>query len=129
MRICLDTNSYTAFKAGSMEILQILEDSDEVFVPVTVLGELYAGFRSGSLTEKNIKELDMFLSKPGIYVLDNNQETAVRYGFIYKELRKTGNPIPSNDIWIAASAMVSGTVLISRDRHFKKVPGLFVMDF
>lgn len=33
-------------------------------------------------------------------------------------------PIPTNDVWIAAHAMETGSDLISFDRHFAHVPGL-----
>lgn len=33
-------------------------------------------------------------------------------------------PIPENDIWIAASALRHGLVLVSRDGHFDSIEGL-----
>ncbi|MDA3938681.1 MAG: type II toxin-antitoxin system VapC family toxin [Spirochaetia bacterium] len=129
MKLCLDTNIYSAFKNGNQKIIDILENADEVLIPVTVLGELYSGFQIGSLTEKNLTELDKFLSKPGISIIEINKDIALRYGFITKELRKQGTPIPTNDIWIASSAMDTGSILLSSDKHFKEVPGLMVLDF
>ena len=128
MRLTIDTNIYAALKSGSMHIRELLEKADEILVPVTVLGELYAGFQIGRLTEKNMNELDEFLSKPGISVIEIDKDTSFRYGFLIKELRKQGTPIPSNDVWIAASVMDTGSILVSRDKHFKNVPGLLVMD-
>ncbi len=129
MKLCLDTNAYSAFKNGNREITNILENADEILVPVTVLGELYSGFQIGSLTEKNLTELDEFLSKPGVSIIEKNKDIAFRYGFITKNLRKQGTPIPTNDIWIAASNMEKGSILISRDKHFKDIPGIIVLDF
>lgn len=129
MKLCLDTNVYSAFKNGNQKIRSILENADEVFIPVTVLGELYSGFQIGSLTEKNLTELNEFLSKPGISIIEINKEIAFRYGFLTKKLRKQGTPIPTNDIWIAASTMDTGSILLSSDKHFKRVPGLMVLDF
>ena len=129
MRLSLDTNIYSAFKNGNEKIRDILENTDEILISVTVLGELYSGFQIGSLTEKNLKELDDFLLKPGVLVVEINKETALRYGFLTKKLRKQGTPIPTNDIWIAASTMETGSILLSRDKHFKVIPGLMVLDF
>ncbi len=129
MKLSLDTNIYSAFKNGNHQVRDILENADELLIPVTVLGELYSGFQIGVLTEKNLTELDRFLSKPGVSIVGITKEIAFRYGFIVKELRKKGTPIPSNDIWIAASAMDTGSILLSSDKHFKKVPGLLVLDF
>ena len=129
MKLCLDTNIYSAFKNGNQKITDILENADEILIPATVLGELYSGFQIGSLTEKNLTELDEFLSKPGISIIEINKEIAFRYGFITKKLRMQGTPIPTNDIWIAASAMDTGSILLSSDKHFKEVPGLLVLDY
>ena len=129
MKLYLDTNIYSAFKNGNEKIRDILENADEILIPATVLGELYSGFHIGSLTEMNLTELDDFLSKPGVSIVEINKEIAFRYGFITKKLRKQGTPIPTNDIWIAASAMDSGSILLSSDKHFKNIPGLMVLDF
>ena len=43
------------------------------------------------------------------------------------ELKAAGNPIPTNDIWIAALALQHGIKLLTMDNHFKKVPGLFLI--
>ncbi len=129
MKLCLDTNIYSAFKNGNQKVRSILENAEEILIPVTVLGELYSGFQIGTLTERNLTELDEFLSKSGVSIIEINKEIAFRYGFIMKELRKQGRPIPTNDIWIAASTMETGSILLSSDKHFKDVPGLLVLDF
>ena len=129
MKLSLDTNAYSAFKNGNLELMRMLEDADELFVPVTVLGELYSGFQIGSLTEKNLTELNTFLSKPGISITAVTNEIAFRYGYLIKTLRKQGTPIPTNDIWIAASTMETGSILLTRDKHFNHVPGLMVLDY
>ena len=64
MKLSLDTNAYSAFKNGNLELMRMLEDADELFVSATVLGELYSDFQIGRLTEKNSTELNTFLSKP-----------------------------------------------------------------
>ena len=129
MKLCLDTNAYSALKRGNQHVINLLENADEVLFPATVLGELYSGFFSGSLTENNLLELDEFLAKPGISIVEVEKETAYRYGFLIKELRKKGTPIPTNDIWIASAAMDAGAILLSNDKHFNEVPGLMIMDF
>jgi len=129
LEVCLDTNAYSAFKAGNLELMHILEEADELLIPAIVLGELYSGFQISSLTERNLTELNRFLSKPGVSIIDIDNEIAFRYGFIKKALREEGTPIPTNDIWIAASALNSGSILLSSDKHFKSVPGLLVLDY
>ena len=50
--------------------------------------------------------------------------TADRFGMIAIRLRRKGQPIPTNDIWIAAHALETGTDLVSFDRHFAAIDGL-----
>lgn len=45
---------------------------------------------------------------------------------IYWNLKKKGKPIPSNDIWVAASAMKHGLSLFTFDEHFNNINGLIL---
>ena len=33
-------------------------------------------------------------------------------------------PLPTSNLWIAASALENGSLLVTRDEHFRSVPGL-----
>jgi len=55
-----------------------------------------------------------------------DQETAARYAAILNTLRNAGTPIPTNDIWIAATAMQHGLRLLTTDAHYVKVPQVIV---
>jgi tRNA(fMet)-specific endonuclease VapC len=125
MRICLDTNAYSAFKRGDADIIDLVETADEVSVPSIVLGELFAGFRMGSRTRRNTAELDDFLHRPGVSVAGVTRAVAERYGMLVGQLRQQGTPLPTNDIWIAAVALERGAQLVTLDAHFDDVPGVF----
>ncbi|MDJ0555580.1 MAG: PIN domain-containing protein [Microcoleaceae cyanobacterium MO_207.B10] len=43
---------------------------------------------------------------------------------VYRGLRTKVNPIPTNDIWIAATALEHDLALFSYDKHFQNVDGL-----
>ncbi len=127
MNICIDTNAYSAFKRGNPEVITLFETTSTIIMPVIVLGELYAGFHIGKQQKRNIEELQAFLDQNGIELKSPDQDLAERYGIIVSELRKNGTPIPSNDIWIAATALETGARLVSYDKHFDVVPGLFII--
>lgn len=127
-KILLDTNAYTAFKAGDESILDALGKADTVFMSAIVLGELYAGFRGGRKEAENRSELERFLSRPTVRILHVTQETAEIFGTVKLRLKTAGKPIPINDIWIAAQATESGAFLITYDNHFKNVPGLLLWE-
>jgi predicted nucleic acid-binding protein len=46
------------------------------------------------------------------------------YAEVRDELKRSGRPIPGNDLWIAALARQHALPLLSRARHFDFVPGL-----
>ena len=127
MDLCLDTNAYSTLNRGRDRLTAVLERADRVYVPITVLGELFAGFRLGTRYDDNVAELDAFLGRPGVGIVAPNREVAERYGVIVRHLREQGTPLPTNDIWIAASALELGVRLVSYDTHFGNVPGLLVV--
>jgi len=124
--ILLDTNAYAAFKQGRREALAIIQSAQRLALSSTVLGELLAGFAVGTREDRNRAELQQFLGSERVRILSVDEGTAAYYATIYRNLRSRGQPIPSNDIWIAASALQHGYTLYSYDRHFQAVDGLLV---
>jgi tRNA(fMet)-specific endonuclease VapC len=51
-------------------------------------------------------------------------ETAEVFAHLRQRLRAEGNLIPDHDIWIAATAIRHDLTLITRDRHFERIPDL-----
>ena len=109
---------------GQPKLQERLESADEVLLPVTVLGELYAGFEGGSRLAENLAPLAAFRGQPGVAVVDLTDNIAQRYAAIVRSLKHQGTPIPTNDIWIAAAALENGGRIIAYDNHFEAVPGL-----
>lgn len=122
--VLIDTNAYVRFLGGDERVLGSLARAARIYLSVFVLGELIAGFRSGIKEKENRQLLERFMAKPGVEVLDATSETAEYFGLIKSALKKAGKPIPLNDVWIAAQALETGSVLITYDSHFKIVPGL-----
>jgi len=120
----VDTNAYSAFKRGVSAVMEALAKADEILVPIPVLGELRSGFRAGCREKANLDELEAFLASPRVTVHCPGEETAIFYTEVYGHLRAAGRPIPTNDLWIAASAMETGSSLLTTDAHFDAVPGL-----
>jgi len=83
-----------------------------------------SGFKAGNREDKNREGLEIFLDSPRVAVHVIEIETADWYAAILKQLKAAGTPIPTNDIWISASAFQRGYKLFSKDKHFKIIPGL-----
>ena len=123
-RILLDTNMYAAFERGDEEVVERLRLADEIALSATILGELLAGFAAGRREAANRDELALFLDSPRVCVVGVDAATADWYARVYTLLRRKGKPIPTNDLWIAASALQHGYLLASRDEHFAVIEGL-----
>lgn len=127
-RILLDTNAYVRLLSGNEDVLDVLSDSETVYMSAIVVGELIAGFRGGTRLRQNRAQLRQFLDRPTVSELPVTTETAEAFGQVKQNLQSAGTPIPMNDVWIAAQAIESGSVVITFDKHFAKVPGIRLWD-
>jgi tRNA(fMet)-specific endonuclease VapC len=127
-RLLVDTSAYSAFMRGHGRVASTLQEADAVAVTPVILGELRAGFMRGAHRRKNEGELARFLASARVFVIGIDEETAERYAIIVDSLRSAGTPIPTNDIWIAASAMQHGLGVLTTDDHFARVPQVAVVN-
>ena len=124
MRIALDTNRYVDFARNVPEAIERVRESDQVYLAFVVLAELRAGFLCGSMAEENESNLVRFLNSPRVQILYPDEGTTHHYARLFRQLRKQGTPIPTNDIWLAALAAQHDLLLFARDRHFDSLPQL-----
>lgn len=124
MRVALDTNRYVDLCKGVIETVGVLEEADSIFLPFVVLGELRAGFALGRRPADNERVLRSFLLKDGVRVLFADDQTTHHYASVFRQLRKQGTPIPTNDMWLAALVLQHNLALHARDKHFDNLPQL-----
>ena len=118
----LDTNALSALAEGDAALLQVLEGQPDLAVPVIALGEYLYGIRQSRFQLRYERWLNTNLAV--LDLLAVGRETAQPYAEIRRELKAAGQPIPSNDLWIAALAREHNLPIVSRDRHFQAVRGL-----
>ena len=123
-RLVMDTSAFSHLRSGHREVLDYVAAAEIIFFPVTALGELEAGFQLGGRVRENRVALADFLAEPFVSVAPTSAEVALRYGEVFSQLKRAGTPIPTNNIWIAATTIDCGGQLLTFDRHFTKVPGL-----
>jgi len=121
-KIFLDTNVIIDVFSGNKFIADKIKDYSNIFISSIVLGELYVGVNRVENKEKHLKMLLSFLEICEILTVDD--KTAQFFGEISAGLYKKGKPIPTNDIWIAASVKQHNLLLISRDKHFIEIENL-----
>jgi len=122
MRLALDTNRYADMCRGVAEVVELVEHADAVYLPFVVVAELRVGFALGTRTAENEQVLRRFLIKPGVGVLFADEQTLHHYAVAFRQLRRQGTPIPTNDLWIGALVLQHDLVLCDRDRHFDYLP-------
>lgn len=126
--LMVDTSAYSAFKRGHSGVVDALQLARSILIPVIVLGELLAGFEISAHREKNRSELKTFQENPRVKLVKITGNTAKHYANIYAYLRGIGRPIPTKDLWIAATCMEHGTELLTLDSHFLSVPQIIVSE-
>lgn len=118
----LDTNALSALVEGEAALEPVLEQANELAIPVIVLGE----YRYGISYSRHRTHYEHWLAEylPKFHILELDERTTIPYTAVHSELKSAGTPIPSNDYWIAALCRQHAMPIVSRDRHFDLVPGI-----
>jgi tRNA(fMet)-specific endonuclease VapC len=122
VRVAIDTNRYVDLCKGVDETVALLEEAEAVMLPFVVIGELRAGFVHGRRQADNERTLRQFLLKDDVDVLFADDQTTHHYASVFRQLRKQGTPIPTNDMWLAALVLQHNLALHARDKHFDHLP-------
>jgi predicted nucleic acid-binding protein len=125
-KILIDTNVYSQALRGSPDVVSVLRSAVHIGISSISIGELLSGFKGGRREKKNREELHLFLDSPRTCLYPVNEYTAEYYSSTLNQLKKQGTPIPTNDIWIASTALQHGLQLYTFDKHFSHVAGLLL---
>lgn len=123
-----DTNIVIGLFAGDSVIVEKIKfHSGVIQIPSIVLGELFYGAEQSAKKESNKQRIEDFAQM--VWVLECDLDTARNYGAIKSQLKSKGNPIPENDVWIAALAKQYGLTLVTRDKHFLNIDALMLEEW
>lgn len=87
--------------------------------------ELRFGVENSGRVEENLNRLERFLLPLEIVPFD--ADAGRQYGWLCTELKRSGCPIGSNDLLIAAQALSLDVTLVTNDiREFTRISGLRV---
>lgn len=125
--LSLDTNVLIAFLRNPDGFADRFSDFDQIVLSPVVLGEYRAGLFDTKAGCENRKALEAYLRNPAVKIVPMTDKTSIAYSKIFQSLRKNGTPIPTNDMWIAASAMENGAALATDDGHFSAIGMLQVV--
>lgn len=62
--------------------------------------------------------------RAGVHMLFADDQTTLHYASVFRQLRRRGTPIPTNDMWLAALVLQHNLVLHARGKHFDHLPQL-----
>lgn len=124
----LDTNVCIAFLNGTDESVRerlLRTPPNDVRLCSVVKAELVYGARKSGKVEANLRRLSTFFS--AMESLPFGDEAAEWYGVIRSQLEREGRAIGGNDLMIAAIALASDAVLVTRNTdEFRRVAALRV---
>lgn len=140
MKLLFDTNILVHYIRGS-STSQLIESRFSPFQPdnfpcisVVTVGEIKSLAIQRKWGPAKLQKLDRFLAE--FVLLDINHDLVIdRYAEIdaYSQNRLPGRPLEltarnmgKNDIWIAATASVAETILITTDRDFDHLDQVFL---
>ena len=127
----LDTSFLIDIFHNSPQALQVLEGLERtdpnLFVAAPSLMELWSGLlRSKKLAAKKVALEQFAASLP---VLPLTAESARQAAVMEVELSKKGITVQTEDVMIAAIAVVAGETVVTRDAHYTRIPGLRVLKY
>ncbi len=127
LKYMLDTNIviYIMKKRPEEARIQFKRHQGEICISSITLGELIFGAEYSSQVERNLKDIEVFISM--VEVLDFDDKAAWHFGRIRAELYKKGQPIGPYDMMIAGHARANGLILVTNNRReFERVEGLLI---
>lgn len=123
----LDTNFIINSAMGKLKKPEWISLERNIFISEITFGEILYGIECSKQKDENRKLYARFCDKFSYLPITRN--VTEEYARIKAFLRKTGNLIPENDIWIAATAKAHGLAIVTDDGHFKNVPDLVVEEY
>ena len=122
--VLLDTNVLVDAFHGDETFRRAMAGADRILVPPIVYAEYMAGFDDSRKGRAAKERFLAFLRLDVVEMPPICEETADIHVRLFRHLRAQGTPIPQNDLWIAASALEHGAVLLTSDAHFSAIPTL-----
>jgi predicted nucleic acid-binding protein len=120
-----DTSVFIARESGRP--MRTIDLPDEISVSVVTIGELRAGVLAASDIETRDRRLATLTQAMALQPVPIDEAVAEAWATLRLRLRDTGQRMPVNDSWIAATAMALDVPVVTQDEDYVDVPGLAVL--
>jgi predicted nucleic acid-binding protein len=121
-KLLLDTSAYIRLIEQPEADATILEGVDGICLSVISLGELLTGLVTGPRAQARQAALEAFLHEAEATILPVDEAVAASYALLFSDARKRGRMIPTNDLWIGATALAYDLTILTADEHFAALP-------
>jgi len=123
--LILDTGVIIAFERRGYDLRSVIGDREPAISAVTAM-ELLAGVGNVSALHHEVVGLNVEALLAAIPIADYTLEVARMHALLVRHTRKTGRPRGSLDLIIAATAMATGSVLLTTDSaaRFDELPSV-----
>ena len=120
-----DTTVFIARESGRPLNTDALPD--EIAVSVITIGELRAGVLAASDVATRDRRLATLTNALSMQPIPIDENVAEAWASLRLRLRDSGQRMPVNDSWIAATAMTLGVPVVTQDEDYVDVDGLAVI--
>lgn len=124
-RLILDTNLLIAYEKGLVD--QASLDEDDLAIASLTVAEYRTGIELADTVDRAAARARALTAiEENVEVLDYTRGTAAHHARLIAHTRRTGRPRGAHDVIIAAHAVETGRVLLSRDAsaRFGDLPGV-----
>ncbi len=118
----LDTSIFIAAESGRRLNRDAIPET--VAVSVVTVGELRAGVLRARTAAQRDRRLSTLLAAREAAPVPIDEEVAFAWARLRVELAEAGRRMPTNDAWIAATALAHGVPVVTQDADYDDVPGL-----
>lgn len=120
-----DTSVFIARETGRS--LDVGAMPDELAVSIITVGELRAGVLVADTVEVRDRRLRTLTAALTLDPIPIDDAVASHWARLRVLLRESGQRMPLNDSWIAATAMALGVPVVTQDDDFPEVDGLGIL--
>lgn len=120
-----DTSVFIARESGRP--LDVTALPDEIGVSVVTIGELRAGVLAAADVETRDRRLGTLAEALALQPVVVDDRVAEAWAKLRILLRDSGQRMPVNDSWIAATAIALGVPVVTQDDDYVEIAGLPVV--
>jgi tRNA(fMet)-specific endonuclease VapC len=130
MGLIVDSSAIIELERSGGDLGKLLKKhgDEEVSLPAIVWGELCAGVHLADSVPRALKRRQLLERiRAGVDIIEFDEVIAEKWAELFADLQRRGEPVPANDLCVAATALAFDHPLLigSRgEKHFKKINGL-----